>query len=73
MEQPTASRRQALTGVAGLAAAAAIVAPKLASAAVPPSGVDAIPELAPQWKKLDLAEILSRPGLSLGQPEQVAL
>src|SRR5699024_5862340 len=29
--------------------------------AFPSSNVDQIPELAPQWKKLDLAEILSRP------------
>ena len=32
-----------------------------ARAEQPIGGVNAIPELAPQWKKLDLAEILSRP------------
>jgi nicotinamidase-related amidase len=39
----------------GLGASAGRAAEKTASAAT------AIPELAPQWKKLDLAEILSRP------------
>jgi hypothetical protein len=51
-----ASRRQLLTGgaVAGLAAAAAVAVPTTAYSAT----VDDIPELAPQWKKLNLAEIL---------------
>jgi hypothetical protein len=53
------SRRQLLSGAAaGLAAAAAAVS-------VPTAGysatVDDIPELAPQWKKLNLAEILKLP------------
>ena len=54
-----ASRRQLLTGgaVAGLAAAAAVAVPTAAYSAT----VDDIPELAPQWKKLDLAEILRLP------------
>jgi nicotinamidase-related amidase len=58
------SRRRFLTtAAAGLAAASAVGldvstgnATEKASA-----GSKAIPELAPQWKKLDLAEILSRP------------
>jgi nicotinamidase-related amidase len=54
-----ASRRQLLTGgaVAGLAAAAAMAVPTAAYSAT----VDDIPELAPQWKKLNLAEILRLP------------
>jgi nicotinamidase-related amidase len=53
-----ASRRQLLTGgaVAGLAAAAMAVPTAAYSATV-----DDIPELAPQWKKLNLAEILRLP------------
>src|SRR5271165_2174908 len=58
------SRRRFLkTTAAGLAAASAVGlgvstgnATEKASA-----GSKVIPELAPQWKKLDLAEILSRP------------
>jgi nicotinamidase-related amidase len=54
-----ASRRQLLTGgaAAGLAAAAAVAVPTAAYSAP----VDDIPELAPQWKKLDLGEILRLP------------
>ena len=55
-----ASRRQLLTGgvIAGLAAAGAAVSlPTAAYSAT----VDEIPELAPQWKKLNLAEILRLP------------
>ena len=63
------SRRRFLrTTAAGLAAASAVGlgvstgnATEKASA-----GSKAIPELAPQWKKLDLAEILSRPAAFVG-------
>lgn len=60
--EPTSgtSRRQLLTAgaAAGLAAAAGAVSfPGAAYSAT----VDDIPELAPQWKKLDLAEILKLP------------
>lgn len=69
MNQILTSRRTALSGVAVAAASTAIgglVASKSASAepvSGDPSlgGINAIPELAPQWKKLDLAEILSLP------------
>ena len=65
MEEHITSRRRAMTGVVGLAAATAAVgvlaAPKAASAASGVGGINAIPELAPQWKKLDWADILSRP------------
>lgn len=59
MTQALSTRRQALTGAA--VAAATVAAPQIAAAATATGGVAAIPELAPQWKKLDLAEILSRP------------
>ena len=52
------SRRQILSGAAGIAvASAALAAPTAAFSAT----VDDIPELAPQWKKLNLAEILKLP------------
>ena len=58
------SRRRFLTNtVAGVAAASAVGfgvgAGKATETEV--SGTGVIPELAPQWKKLDLTEILSRP------------
>jgi hypothetical protein len=58
------SRRRFLTNtVAGVAAASAVGfgvgAGKATEAGV--SGAGVIPELAPQWKRLDLTEILSRP------------
>jgi nicotinamidase-related amidase len=63
MEAPNTSRRQVLTAATGLALAstAELASPRAAPAAEPVGGVRAIPELAPQWKRLDLAEILSRP------------
>jgi nicotinamidase-related amidase len=44
-----------------MAAAAAAMTINRAQAASNVGGIHAIPELHPQWKKLDLAEILSRP------------
>src|SRR5260370_35941432 len=61
MNFPLASRREALVGAVSIAAASVLVADKSASAASGVGGINAIPELAPQWKELDLAEILSRP------------
>jgi nicotinamidase-related amidase len=63
MEAPNTSLRQVLTSTASLSPApmAERATPQAGSAAEPIGGVHAIPELAPQWKKLDLAEILSRP------------
>lgn len=55
------SRRQILTG-AGVTLAAATLSARGASASTKGvGGVHAIPPLAPQWKKLDLAEVLSKP------------
>lgn len=58
------SRRQVIAATAGLAAAATLANSTEARAdadAAAQGGIHAIPELAAQWKKLDLAEILSRP------------
>lgn len=61
--QGVASRRQVIAGTAGLAAVAlaAGATETRADTAAAQGGIHAIPELAPQWQKLDLAEILSRP------------
>jgi nicotinamidase-related amidase len=61
MENLNVTRRVALLGTAGAAAMAAVASSKSAQAASKVGGINAIPELAPQWKELDLAEILSRP------------
>jgi len=58
------TRRQVIAGTAGLAAAAVAASAtetRADTAAAAQGGIHAIPELAPQWQKLDLAEILSRP------------
>jgi nicotinamidase-related amidase len=71
MQLPNTTRRQALFGTATVAAAAIVSAPKLAAAATP---IDrGIPELAPQWKKLDLAEILSRPAAFMSVSQNKSL
>ena len=67
-----ASRRQLLTGgvATGLAAAgAAVSVPSAAYSAT----VDDIPELAPQWKKLDLRDSKVAGCIHFDQPIQVAL
>ncbi len=63
MERMMMTRRGALASAAGIAAT--LIGAR-AQAAGPEDnrekgGIHAIPELAPQWKELDLAEILSRP------------
>ena len=57
MNSPLTSRREALAGAVGIAAASVLAANKTASAASGVGGITAIPELAPQWKKLDLANL----------------
>ena len=73
MENAITSRRDALKGIAGAAAAATLLSSASARADEKVGGVHAIPELAPQWKKLDLAEILSRPAafMSVSQIKSV--
>ncbi|MCW5624454.1 MAG: isochorismatase family protein [Burkholderiales bacterium] len=66
------TRRTFMTNVAGVAATAGGIAAALSSSTAEAAedkkklgGVHAIPELAPQWKSLDLAEILKRPAAFL--------
>jgi nicotinamidase-related amidase len=62
MESAVSTRRAVLAGAAvGFAAAASTTSISSAWAANGIGGVNAIPELAPQWKKLDLAKILAMP------------
>lgn len=56
-----ASRRAVIGGAASLAAAGALLNAGGAIAASAGDELKAIPELAPQWKKLDLAAILKKP------------
>jgi nicotinamidase-related amidase len=62
MGSAVSTRRAVLAGAAvGLAAAAATTSISSARAASGVGGINAIPELAPQWKKLDLAKVLAMP------------
>lgn len=62
MDNVVATRRAAMLGSLGLAAAVVgTSSAKASQTAANVGGIHAIPELAPQWKELDLAEILSRP------------
>src|ERR1700685_2094415 len=54
------SRRDIFAGAAGLAMASALATTAHAAASTGEE-LKAIPELAPQWKKLDLARILQKP------------
>jgi hypothetical protein len=56
----TQSRRTVLAGAAGLVAASSLAAPVFAQGAAGSDEVKAIPELAPHWKKLDLAKIVRK-------------
>src|SRR3954467_3555853 len=57
----TTSRRELLTVAAGLAATTAVGSQVFAQEGQRAFVPAPIPELAPQWKKLNLAEILKRP------------
>ena len=73
MNHPRTSRREALLGAAGIAAVSLIAANNSANAASGVGGINAIPELAPQWKELDLAEILSRPAAYMSVSQNKSL
>ena len=73
MNFPLASRREALAGAVSIAATSIIIANKSASAASGVGGINAIPELAPQWKDLDLAEILTRPAAYMSVSQNKSL
>src|SRR3979490_51377 len=62
MNLPLTSRRQALVGAAVLAATPVLVASETVRAASGVGGINAIPELAPQWKELDPGRGCARPG-----------
>ena len=59
-EDMLTSRRDIFAGAAGLAAVAALNG-GAALAASTGDELEAIPELAPHWKKLDLAKVLQKP------------
>jgi hypothetical protein len=73
MNFPLASRREALAGAVSIAATSIIIANKSASAASGVGGINAIPEIAPQWKDLDLAEILTRPAAYMSVSQNKSL
>jgi nicotinamidase-related amidase len=74
MKSQLASRREALVGAVGLVAATTASATLGPANAATTEFVPApIPDLAPQWKKLDLAEILSRPAAYLSVSQSKSL
>jgi nicotinamidase-related amidase len=73
MNSPLTSRREALAGAVGIAAASVLAANETASAASGVGGINAIPELAPQWKKLDLAKILTLPAAYMSVSQSKSL
>src|SRR5581483_4727620 len=73
MNSSLASRRAVLAGAAGITAASVIAANESASAASGVGGINAIPELAPQWKKLDLARILALPAAYMSVSQSKSL
>jgi hypothetical protein len=78
MNSHTVSRRSALAGTDGIAATAAtstvsVPNPAAANAGFGVGGIHAIPDLAPHWKKLDLAEILSRPAAYMSVSQNKSL
>jgi nicotinamidase-related amidase len=78
MNSHTVSRRSALAGTDGIAATAAtstvsVPNPAAANAGFGVGGIHAIPDLAPHWKKLDLAEILPRPAAYMSVSQNKSL
>jgi nicotinamidase-related amidase len=72
MDHLTTSRRNALFCLAATTTAG-VVAASEAAAATQVGSAAAIPELAPHWKKLDLAEILSRPAAYMSVSQNKSL
>jgi nicotinamidase-related amidase len=73
MNMSVPSRREALIGAAAVATASAWLADGTANAASAIGGINAIPELAPHWKELNLAEILSRPAAFMSVSQNKSL
>lgn len=73
MEKLTMTRRDAMFATVGASVSTVLPLTGTAQAAANVGGAHAIPELAPQWKKLDLKEILSRPAafMSVSQIKSV--
>lgn len=73
MTDLTLSRRDALLGTAAVATAATMASGGASASSPELGGVHAIPELAPQWKKLDLAEVLRRPAAFMSVSQNKSL
>src|SRR6266446_90995 len=73
MNSSRTTRRDILAGAATLAAASTIGTQSGLAAPASVGGINAIPELAAQWKKLDLAEILSRPAAFMSVSQNKSL
>jgi nicotinamidase-related amidase len=73
MEPINSTRRNIVAGAAAGLAAAAIGASASPVRAATMGGVNAIPELAPQWKKLDLPKILSLPAAYMSVSQSKSL
>jgi nicotinamidase-related amidase len=72
METITSTRRDLVVGAAAGIAVTAIAGSQPAAAATI-GGVNAIPDLAPQWKKLDLAQSLSLPAAYMSVSQSKSL
>jgi nicotinamidase-related amidase len=73
MDPIVSSRRNVLAGAAVGLAATAVSSSLSSASASTVGGVSAIPELAPQWKKLDLAKILSLPAAYMSVSQSKSL
>jgi nicotinamidase-related amidase len=73
MNIPFTTRREAISGAAAIAATSVLAASKTAAAASGIGGINAIPPLAPHWRELDLAEILSRPAAYMSVSQNKSL
>jgi nicotinamidase-related amidase len=74
-EKPNLDRRTFVATMAGAVATASTIAGSAAAADDPSKlgGIHAIPELAPHWKKLDLAKILRYPAAFLSVSQNKSL
>jgi nicotinamidase-related amidase len=73
MDRLLATRRNLLAGATAGIAAAAVGSTTSSALATGIGGVNAIPELAPQWKKLDLAKILALPAAYMSVSQSKSL
>jgi nicotinamidase-related amidase len=73
MDNVMSTRRSILAGAAVGLAATAVDAAVSPTSAAGVGGVNAIPELAPQWRKLDLARILTLPAAYMSVSQSKSL